>query len=164
MFNKCLIYLFNCTCLNVMCVCSTINGSIQKDFWSFYMFLEVIFITLCVYVWYLLCFSLFKHVLCWKTGVKVFRNSLATCENFYDSSCDLQVMQCKSQVHLEAFATHLATRKNFRDSPNAKCPEIAFHGKFVLNLSHPLLNPFFNIFTSKSNQFECFFIPLTSLR
>ena len=50
MFNECLIHLFDCTCLNVMCVCSTMYGSIQKDFWSFYMFLEVIFITLCVNV------------------------------------------------------------------------------------------------------------------
>ena len=50
MFNECLIHLFDCTCLNVMCVCSTMYGSIQKDFWSFYMFLEVICITLCVNV------------------------------------------------------------------------------------------------------------------
>ena len=49
MFNECLIHLLNCTCLNVMCVCSTIYGSIQKDFQSFYMYLEVIFITLCVH-------------------------------------------------------------------------------------------------------------------
>ena len=50
MLNKCFIHLFDCTCLNVMCVCSIIYGSIQKDFWSFYMFLKVIFITLCVHV------------------------------------------------------------------------------------------------------------------
>ena len=50
MFNECLIHLFDCTCLNVMYVCSTMYGSIQKYFWSFYMFLEVIFITLCVHV------------------------------------------------------------------------------------------------------------------
>ena len=50
MFNECLIHLFDYTCLNVMCVCSTMYGSIQKDFWSFYMFLEVICITLCVNV------------------------------------------------------------------------------------------------------------------
>ena len=49
-FNECVIHLFDYTCLNVMCVCSTIYGSIQKYFWSFYMFLEVIFITFCVHV------------------------------------------------------------------------------------------------------------------
>ena len=72
MFNECLIHLLDCTCLNVMCVCSIIYGLIQKDFWSFYMFLEVIFITLCVHVYCLLCFSLFKHVLFWKTSIKIF--------------------------------------------------------------------------------------------
>ena len=50
MFNKYLIHLLDCTCLNVMCVRSIIYCSTQKDFWSFYMFLEVIFITLCVHV------------------------------------------------------------------------------------------------------------------
>ena len=50
MFNECLIHLFDRTCLNVMCVYSTIYGSIQKYFWSFYMYLEVIFITLWVHV------------------------------------------------------------------------------------------------------------------
>ena len=56
MFNECLIHLFNCTCLNVMCVCSSIYGSNQKHFLSFYMYLEVIFITLCVHVLCLLSF------------------------------------------------------------------------------------------------------------
>ena len=64
-----------------------------------------------------------------------------------------------------SFRNSLATRENFRDT---KCLETAFlrafRGKLVLNLSHPLLNPSFNIFTSKPNQFEWFFIPLTSLR
>ena len=50
MFNECLIHLLECTCLNVMCVYLIIYGLIQKDFWSFYMFLEVFFITLCVHV------------------------------------------------------------------------------------------------------------------
>ena len=32
MFNECLIHLFDCTCLNVLYVCSTVYGSNQKDF------------------------------------------------------------------------------------------------------------------------------------
>ena len=44
-FNKCLFHLCDCACSNVMCVCSTICGSNQKDFYSFYLFLEVICIT-----------------------------------------------------------------------------------------------------------------------
>ena len=35
MFNECLFHLCNGTCLNVMCVCSTICGSNQKDFLFF---------------------------------------------------------------------------------------------------------------------------------
>ena len=48
MFNECLFHLCVCTCSNVMCVCSTICGSNQKDFCSFCSFcllLEVICIT-----------------------------------------------------------------------------------------------------------------------
>ena len=45
MFNEYLFHLCDCTCSNVMCVCSTICGSNQKDFCSFYLFLDVICIT-----------------------------------------------------------------------------------------------------------------------
>ena len=45
MFNEYLFHLCDCTCLNVMGVCSTICGSNQKDFCSFCLFLEVICIT-----------------------------------------------------------------------------------------------------------------------
>ena len=52
------------------------------------------------------------------------------------------------------------SRLNIATCPVAKRPEIAFKGLFrgkpVLNLSHPLLNPSFTIFTSKLNQFEWF--------
>ena len=97
-----------------------------------------------------------------KTGVRVFR----------DSAGDSPVAKPQSRVHPEAFgdslATHLGLAKIFatepRDSPSRERPEIAFYGKPVLNLFHPLLNPFFTIFTSKPNQFEWFFISSTSLR
>ena len=45
MFNECLFHLCGCTCSNVMCVCSTIYRSNQKDFCSFCLLLEVICIT-----------------------------------------------------------------------------------------------------------------------
>ena len=45
MFNEYLIHLFNCTCLNMICVCSTIYGSIQNDhficFWKCFLSLFV---------------------------------------------------------------------------------------------------------------------------
>jgi len=44
-FNECLLHLCDCTCLYVMCVCLTICRSNQKDFYSFYLLLEVICIT-----------------------------------------------------------------------------------------------------------------------
>ena len=43
--NEYLFHLCDCTCSNVMCVCSTICGSNQKDFCSFCLLLEVICIT-----------------------------------------------------------------------------------------------------------------------
>ena len=45
MFNEYLFHLCDCTCSNVMCVCSTICGSNQKDFCSFCLLLDVICIT-----------------------------------------------------------------------------------------------------------------------
>ena len=45
MFNEYLFHLSDYTCSNVMCVCSTICGSNQKDFWSLCLLLEVICIT-----------------------------------------------------------------------------------------------------------------------
>ena len=45
-FNEYLFHLCSCTCSNVMCVCSTICGSNEKDFFcSFCLLLEVICIT-----------------------------------------------------------------------------------------------------------------------
>ena len=45
MFNEYLFHLCDCTCSNVMCVCSTICGSNQKYFCSFCLLLDVICIT-----------------------------------------------------------------------------------------------------------------------
>ena len=77
---------------------------------------------------------------------------------------DLQLASHKSKprVHTKGFRNSLATRQS-RKAQNQLFKEF-FHGKLVLNLSHSLLKPSFNIFTLKHNQFEWFFIPLTSLR
>ena len=140
MFNECLIHLFDCTYLNMMCVCYTIYGSNQKDFRSFYMYLEVTFITLCVHVLCLLRFSLFKHVLCWKVGVWVFRDSL---RNLWWLTRDLRDSRKFSQLisQLASHATQVAsssrsfcdssrnsltTRKNFRDSLSRETPKNNF--------------------------------------
>ena len=113
MLNECFIHLFDCTCLDMICVCSTIYESNQKDFWSFYMFFEVIFITLCVYILCLLCFSLFKHVLCWKTSVRIFGYSfwrLASRETQSQVLAthfgDLQVTSPSCKFTEKVFATH----------------------------------------------------------
>ena len=75
---------------------------------------------------------------------------------------DLQAASLSPEFTQKGFATQLATRQS-RNTQNQLFKEF-FRGKLVLNLSHPLLNPAFNIFSSKPNQFELFFIPLTSLR
>ena len=110
MVNECLIFLFDCICLNVMCVCSSLYGSNQKDFWSFYMYLEVIFITFCVHIICLLCFSLFKHVLCWKNK----------CQKFWL----LILVTCKLRDSITSL--HIMVLRLTRDSPVTNCPEIAF--------------------------------------
>ena len=62
----------------------------------------------------------------------------------------------QSRVHTDWFRGSLATRSRLAQSPIAQKQlfKELFRGKLVLNLSHPLLNPSFNIFISKSNQFE----------
>ena len=106
-------------------MCSTIYESIQKYFWSFYMYLEVIFITLCVHVLCLHCFSQFKHVLCWKTSVKVFRDSIG----------GSPVAKPQSWVHPEVLATHSWLAKIFttepHDSPNRETPRNRFLKGFL---------------------------------
>ena len=71
-----------------------------------------------------------------------------------------------SRIYIKWFHDSLATYLTTRQSRNTH--KQLFKGFFVgnlfLNLSHPLLNRSFNIFTSKPNQFEWFLISLTSLR
>ena len=79
MFIEYLFHLSYCTCLNVICVCLGLSWLNQKDFWSFYFFLRVIFI---IHFFLSFVLTLFFNVsslfLCWKTGVKVFHESFAT--------------------------------------------------------------------------------------
>ena len=131
MLNECLIHLFDYTCLNVMCVCSSLDGSNQKDFWSFYMYLEVIFITLCVHViclpFFFFFFKLFKHVLCWKNKCQNFwLLVLVTCKPrdpitiFDDSFWWLASRETQSRVYTKWF------RDSARNLPVANCPKTAF--------------------------------------
>ena len=59
MFNEYLFHLCDCICLNMMCVCSTICGSNQKDFCSFFCFRK----------WFVspMFFKVFQIVFVWKT-------------------------------------------------------------------------------------------------
>ena len=81
---------------------------------------------------------------------------LATCFG------DLPVARPSCEFIQKLFVTH--SRLASREIPRNSFLKCFFHGKLVLNLSHPLLNSSLNIFTSKPNHFEWFFIPLTSLR
>ena len=120
MLNECLIHLFDYTCLNVMCVCSSLDGSNQKDFWSFYMYLEVIFITLCVHVICLPFFFFFFNFLSMfyveKTSVRIFGYLfwwLASREiqsRFLTTHFgDLQAARPSHEFTQNGFATQLAT-------------------------------------------------------
>ena len=75
---------------------------------------------------------------------------------------DLPVARPSCEFIQKLFVTH--SRLASREIPRNSFLKCFFRGKLVLNLSHPLLNSSLNIFTSKPNQFEWFFIPLTSLR
>ena len=59
MFNECLFYLCDCTCSNVMCVCSTYVDQIKKIF--------VLFV--CFWKWFVspMFFKVFQIVCVWKT-------------------------------------------------------------------------------------------------
>ena len=162
-----------------MCVCSTIYGSIQKDFDHFICFWKW-FLSLFVFIFSAyFVFHYFKHVLCWKTSVKFFCDSLTTRQSGNWKSAFFFFFLLFLQLTHDSWNSQVVcSSRSFRDSrkfswpiswlTNRRTPRNSFlkdfHGKPVLNLSHPLLNPSFNIFTWKPNPFEWFFIPLTSLR
>ena len=131
-------------------MCSTIYGSIQKDFWSFYMYLEVIFIIFCVHVYCLHCFLLFKHVLCRKTCIRVFSRL-----NWRLASRETPVVSSS-----RSFGDSLATRENFvtvpRDSPSCETPRNSFLKGFLGEICFkPLssfLKPLFHYFYIKTQS------------
>ena len=144
MFNECLIHLFNCTCLNVMCVCSTIYGLIQKIFDHFICFLKW-FLSFFVLMFsaYFFFLSLFKHVLFWKKSVRIFVYSfwlLTWAASFGYSFWRLASRESKLWVHTEGFRDSLVTQLATHQSQNAQNQLFKefFRGKLVLNLSHPL--------------------------
>ena len=101
-------------------------------------------------------FSLFKHVLCWKTGAEVFCDSLASREIFRNSP----VMKPQLRVHLEAFMTHLRLAKifatEFLDSPSRETNRNSFLKSFSWETSFkPLsssLKPLFQYFYIKTQS------------
>ena len=59
-----------------------------------------------------------------------FRDSFATRKNFHSSTRNSPIMKPQLRVHLEAFATHLATHENFHDSPSREMPRNSFLKSF----------------------------------
>ena len=86
----------------------------ESDFLSFFVFM------FCAYF----VFYCFKHVLCWKIGVRVFHDSLMT----HLVTCQSQNSQVASSSR--SFHNSLATSENFRDLsrdlPVMKSPETTF--------------------------------------
>ena len=117
MFNECLIHLFDCTCVNVMCVCSTIYGSIQKIFYLFICFWKY-FLSLFVFMFSAYFVFHYLNMFCfWKASVRIFGYSfwlLVWATSFGNSFWRLASRKFKIRVHTEGFrdslATQLATR------------------------------------------------------
>ena len=105
MFNECLIHLFDCTCLNVICVCLTIYRSIQKVFDHF------------IYSWK------------WFLSLFVFMFSAYFVFHCLNMFCVEKQVSESFTTHsrlVKIFATHLTTRENFHDSLNHETPRNNF--------------------------------------
>ena len=80
MFNECLFHLCDCTCSNVMCVCSIICGSNWKVFFFIILFVFGSVFHHSLFLGFVP--SLFINVsslfLCWKTRIRVFHELFAT--------------------------------------------------------------------------------------
>ena len=61
-----------------------------------------------------------------KTGVRVFRDSLATRESFHNSSHDSPVAKSQSQVHPEDFCDSFTTHENPHNSSSREMPKNSF--------------------------------------
>ena len=74
------------------------------------------------------------------------------CQNFWLLAHSRDQLQAYIEWFCDSLPTHLATRQP--QNAQKQLFKGTFRGKPVLNLLHPLLHPSFNIFTSKSNQFD----------
>ena len=119
------LYLFKCD----VCVLNYIWINLKR-FLIIYMYLEVIFITLCGHVWCLLYFSLCKHVLCWKTSVRVFRDLQKFSRLILRLASHAMQVACSSRSFCDSLATHLRLTKifatHFATHPVVKRPKIIF--------------------------------------
>ena len=88
-------------------------------FWKWFLSLFVFMFSVYFVFHCLLCFSLFKHVLYWKTGVRVFRGSTG----------NSPVAKPQSQAHPEAFGDSLAACSRLtRDSRKFSRLKLATRG------------------------------------
>ena len=111
----------------MQCLCTHLYMDQTKNIFDHFICIWKLFLSLFVFMFCAyFVFHCFKHVLCWKIGVKVFRDPLVTCKNFRDSSRNSPVAQCKSRVNPETFVTHSQLTKIFATHPVVKRPEIDF--------------------------------------
>ena len=151
------LYLFKCD----MCVLNYIWINPKRFLIILYVFGSNFYHSLCSCLVLSLLFSLFKHVLCWKTGVRVFR----------DSALNSPVAKPQSRVHPEVLATHLqlacdslATHSRLakifvtepRNSPSRETPRNSFLKGFLWETYFkPLsssLKPLFHYFYIKTQS------------
>ena len=133
MFNERLIHLFDSTCLNVMCVCSTIYGSIQKFFDHFICFWKW-FLSLFVFMFSAYFVFHCLNMLCVKKQVsEFFATQLATRQSWNPSRKFIQKLW---RLTRDSLMTHSRLSKIFTsepgDSPSRETPRISFLKRFFM--------------------------------
>ena len=160
MFNEYLFHLCDCTCSNVMCVCSTICESNQKDFCSFCLLLEVICITH--------IFQILQIVFVWKTfflGVFV---THFMCKLSWELNGPILKFFSFTQRVSQPFRGCFASKAYPRKISRVLC-ELASHENFQISILKGILwdicfkclsyspKPLFLIFLHQnSTKFKCF--------
>ena len=143
MFNKCLIHLFNCTCLNVMCVYSIIYINLSKKIFDHFICFWKWFLSLFVFMFSAYFVFHCLYMFCFEKQVSKF---LATHFGYLRelwASCEFWLLVLvTSKLRVQAASSHKTVLRLTRDSPVANTQNQLFkeffHGKLVLNLSHPL--------------------------
>ena len=162
MFNEYLFPLCDCSCLNVMCVCLSLSWLNQKDFWSFYLLLEVFYIT-----------HVFQVVFVWKTWfLGVFLTHFASSISLNPITSFNGPILNYFQLWTESFATGLQLEiwpmkiwrlisqvtksPNFlrlvRESTTREMPRISFLKSNLWDICFKLLP------SSPKPLFQCFYI------